>query len=131
MATTDQRSHHLSMLVMRPVPQPDRAEGVWWPQSRSLCDELPKLIAMWSHDGGRIERILFSPPCWDDCPPMVEASGRWVRCGPLAQDDGRLITLVLSDQSRWDIDVIPPDASREAARHTFSEMSRINDELRA
>jgi len=90
-----------------------------------LCDELPKLVAMWPHDIGQIERVLFSPPDWDDRPQVVEAAGRWIRSSSLPHDDTRLMTVMLSDHSRRHIDVIPPGASRDFARHTFNDVTGI------
>lgn len=122
MATTGQQ-HHPGEFALRPVFDRDLPDGAWWPQSRSLSDQLKQLFALWPPDAGRINRILYSPPDWDDHPRMVAVAGRWVRTGSFPRDDTHLITVTMSDMQRRRIRVIPPDATPESAGEILDDVA--------
>jgi hypothetical protein len=86
-------------------------DAVWWPQSRSLKEQLPDLIAMWPASGGHISRILFSPPDWDDRPHEVDVGDRIMKTGCFPRDDTHLVTITLATGDHRTVLVIQPDAS--------------------
>jgi hypothetical protein len=102
-------------LALRPVRDQALPDGAWWPASRSLGDELRGLFALWPDDAGRIVRVLYSPPDWDDQPRSVAVSGRRVKTGSFPHDDTHELTLALMDGQRRTISVIPPETSTEDA----------------
>lgn len=102
-------------LALRSTPDRDLPDGAWWPASRSLAEELGGLFALWPSDAGRIVRVLYSPPDWDDQPRSVAVPGRRVKTGNFPHDDTHQLTLALMDGHRRTITVIPPETSTEDA----------------
>jgi hypothetical protein len=80
-----------------------------------LSDQLTLLFDLWPSSQGRIARILYSPPDWDDHPRSVPVSGRRVKTGSFPRDDTHLVTLVLNSGLRRTITVIPPNTPRRKA----------------
>ena len=108
--------------------------GAWWPQSRTLSDQLRYLFNLWPPGEERISRILYSPPDWDDRPHSVQVTGRRIKTGSFPRDDTHELTLVMHDGKRRFITVIPPATSqRKAAKRldamtdSCSEYRRSND----
>lgn len=94
---------------------PHHFDGAWWPESRRLSDELAQLFALWPDAAGRIVRVLYSPPDWDDRPRSVSVADRRVKTGCFPLDDTRRLTLSMLDGRRLTIGVIPPDTPDELA----------------
>ena len=91
--------------------------GAWWPESRQLDEELGALVALWPPEHGRIVRVLYSPPDWDDHPRSVAVPGRRIKTGSFPHDDTHQLTLSLLDGQRRAITVIPSDTTaREATK---------------
>ena len=74
------------------------------------------LFTLWPAEAGRITRVLYSPPDWEDHPRSVSVPGRRVKTGSFPHDDTHLLTLSLRDGRRRRITVIPPDASPQDAQ---------------
>lgn len=89
--------------------------GAWWPESRSLTDQLGGLFQAWPDEQGRIIRVLYSPPDWDDHPHAVEVPGRRIKTGSFPHDDTHELILSLLDGRRRTITVIPPGTSAKRA----------------
>ena len=53
-------------LELRPLGVPGHVDGGWWPQSRDLQVEAADLVDHFPVEVGRINRLLFSRPDWDD-----------------------------------------------------------------
>lgn len=104
--------------VDRKVP-----DAAWWPRSRSLNDQLSDLFALWPEDQGRIMRVLYSPPDWDDHPRKVLVAGRLVKTGNFPRDDTHEIVLTLFDGQHRTITVIPPGTTREVATDLLERVS--------
>jgi hypothetical protein len=90
-------------------------QGAWWPQNRTLGDQLRYFFDLWPSGEERISRVLYSPPDWDDRPHSVQVSGRRIKTGSFPRDDTRELTLVMHDGKRRSITVIPPATSRRKA----------------
>jgi hypothetical protein len=91
---------------------PDRS---WWPENRTLSEQLGHLFALWPPEAGRIIRVLYSPPDWDDRPAPVAVPGRRFKTGRLPQDDTHQLTLSLRGGPRRSITVIAPDTPTQNA----------------
>lgn len=105
-----------SRLALGPE-QADRThpEAAWWPESRSLNDELGRLVELWPPDQGRIMRVLYSPPDWDDHPRKVLVGKRRMKTGSFPEDDTHQVTLSMARGERRVVAVIPPGTEAEAA----------------
>lgn len=84
-------------------------DGGWWPQSRDLAVELADLVDHYPEDGPRVARALFSPPDWDPAPRRVPVARGYVKVGSFPRDDTHLLTIAMSDRTRLQILVVPPD----------------------
>jgi hypothetical protein len=109
--------------ALRPVLDRELPDGAWWPESRSLVDQLGGLFDLWPADAGRIVRVLYSPPDWDDSPRSVAVSGRRVKTGSFPHDDSHELTLALLDGQRRTITVIPPETATNEATEVLDGMS--------
>lgn len=96
-------------------------DGAWWPESRLLSDELRELFALWPPAMGRIVRVLYSPPDWDDRPRSVPVADRRVKTGCFPLDDTRQLTLSMLDGRRLAISVIPPDTPDDLAAKLLAD----------
>lgn len=107
---------NLSRLALHAESDPRVPHGAWWPASRSLGVEMSTLLELWPVEAGRILRVLYSPPDWDDRPRSVTVGGgRRIKTGCFPDDDTRQLTLSMMDGTRRVITVIAPDASPGAA----------------
>ena len=107
--------------ALRSTPDRRRNDGVWWPESRQLGDQLGRLFALWPASAGRIVRVLYSPPDWDDHPRTVLVPGGRVKTGCFPRDDTRQLILSMLDGSRRTITVVPPATSAAVAAGILSE----------
>jgi hypothetical protein len=74
-----------------------------------LGDQLATLFALWPAQAGRIIRVLYSGPDWEDHPRSVEVgNGRRVKTGTFPEDDSQLLTLSMMSGQRRAIHVIAP-----------------------
>ena len=101
----------LPRFALRPVFERHLPDGAWWPENRRLSDQLGRLFELWPPERGRIARVLYSPPDWEDNPRSVDVPGRRVKTGWFPGDDTHQLTLSLLDGSRRSITVIAPDTS--------------------
>ncbi len=86
-------------------------DGGWWPQSRDLKVELVDLVDNFPPRGGRITRVIFSPPDWDPAPPRVPVRHGYIKVGSVPYDDTHVVILKTSDRKDLCFLVIPPDMS--------------------
>jgi Family of unknown function (DUF5994) len=97
--------------------------GAWWPRNRTLADHLDDLFASWPPHAGRIVRVLYSPPDWDDRPRSVAASGRRVKTGSFPRDDSHQLQLRIGDGVRRAITVIPPATEARVAHDILTAVA--------
>ncbi|WP_232524691.1 DUF5994 family protein [Nocardioides mangrovicus] len=122
MATTDSSSRRLALRAVR-----DRrlVDGAWWPSNRRLEEQLDQLFAVWPPERGRVSRVGYSPPDWEDRPRAVMAGGRRVKTGNFPRDDTHELTLVMSDGRRLRLLVIPPDTSPDHAQEQLTNLTAV------
>lgn len=105
---------------LRMDPQPSRTtvlDGAWWPRSTDLVAELPALVSALAELRGQITHVLLNAAEWDLPHPARAGTGRRaVRLGWYTAQPAGLIT-VISDfgRDRFDLLVVPPDASPASA----------------
>ncbi|WP_370246887.1 DUF5994 family protein [Nocardioides sp.] len=125
---------HQRRLAFGDPVHPHRLDGVWWPTSRRLSDQLGDLFRMWPIQHGRIIRVLYSPPDWDDQPRRVQVPGGFVKTGNFPNDDTRQLIVTMMDRRRLILGIIPPDtpepvalAALAAAEHGHADSSALVD----
>jgi hypothetical protein len=107
--------------ALRPATDLRRPNGAWWPDSRNLSDQLGTLFALWPPASGRIARVLYSPPDWDDHPRSVTlGDGRRIKTGSFPHDDTHELTLSMMNGDRRAISVIAPETSADTAAEVLS-----------
>lgn len=116
-----------SRLALHMVPDRKLSDGAWWPESRRLSDELGQLFALWPPAVGRIVRVLYSPPDWDDRPRSVPLAGGKVKTGCFPRDDTRVLILTMLDGRRLTIDVIPSDTPADLAAKLLGDSGDSGD----
>lgn len=104
-------------------PDPALPVGAWWPQSRRLHDSLAELFALWPPEEGRIRRVLYSPPDWDDHPRSVPVAGRWVKTGSFPDDDTHELVLSMADGKRLRLAVIASETPPASAGRLLAQTS--------
>jgi hypothetical protein len=102
-------------LRLNEAPAHGDPDGAWWPYSRSLHTEAADLVDHFPRADGRVNRLLFSRPDWDDS----TAAGRGVRrilaargpvkVGSFPSDDTALMIVTLASGRRLKLIVIPSD----------------------
>lgn len=120
---SDRASTRLVLRESADVPVPGTVDGAWWPRTRSLTDELPTFFAAWPADRGRIHRILYSPPDWEDHPHSVAVGDRRVKTGSFPRDDTHQLTVTLADRSSRVITVIDPGADQLDADRVMHDVN--------
>lgn len=92
-------------------------DGAWWPRSTDAIAELPALVHALAGNRGEITHVLLNSNEWDLPHPQRAFAGRGApRLGWYTAQPAGLITII-SDfgRDRFDLLVVPPDASRESA----------------
>lgn len=109
-------------------------DGVWWPQSRNLQTEAADLVDNLPATAGRVDRLLFSRPDWDDA--LVGGRGTrrvQTRRGPVAvgsfpSDDTQLMILTMTTGQRLRLAVVPSDTEPAVGR---ARMDAVDDAMPA
>ncbi|WP_139980399.1 DUF5994 family protein [Nocardioides litoris] len=106
-------------LTIEDQPAAAGPDGTWWPGSRLLAVELPRLVDGFPVEVGRVTRLLYSRPDWDDA---VDQEGHGVRkvvtsrgackVGSFPRDDTRLVIATLSTGERLRLAVVHEGTER-------------------
>jgi hypothetical protein len=112
-------------LSLTPVSVRSRLDGAWWPRSRDLSRELPALIAELDHRWGRITHATVNRRLWPDVPDGVQVGPHETRLGWFdAEQDPDEISLFSYEIGRWDLLVVPPEATEDDAARLMASASR-------
>ncbi|MFJ5260797.1 DUF5994 family protein [Streptomyces sp. NPDC088387] len=102
--------------------QPRRIDGAWWPRSHDLAAELPRLLVGLPQDWGLISSIVVNGGQWAESPAGLVVAGQVVRLrrthAPQVPDT---VCLLAPGQGRWDLLVVPPEASEAEADRLMAE----------
>ncbi|MEU8783420.1 DUF5994 family protein [Streptomyces sp. NPDC048637] len=89
-------------------------DGAWWPHSRNIGAELPRLIAALTEHLGPIVRVGLDASAWEELPTRLIIDDRVVHIDSFpVGDDTVLITR--GNQDHFSLLVVPPQATPEAA----------------
>jgi Family of unknown function (DUF5994) len=89
-------------------------DGGWWPQSRDLRVEAADLVDHFPPEVGRINRLLFSRPDWDDGVAegrglrRIQAARGPVKVGSFPRDDTHQMVLSMASGQQLHLLVVPP-----------------------
>ena len=106
-------------LRLRLAPQrsmPRAIDGAWWPRSYDLLAELPRLLAGLPREWGHITSVTVNGATWSAVPGRILVSNQVVRLHrTLTASAAHTIVLLAPGQGRWDLTVVPPSTTEEAA----------------
>ncbi|PPS82711.1 DUF5994 family protein [Streptomyces sp. MH60] len=110
----------LPLVRLRLAPRgvlPRRNDGVWWPHSRDLLTQLPKLLAALPSAWGDIVGVTVDAAAWSAAPGRMFVANQVVRLNkaPVSPPALDRVTLLSPGLGRWDLLVVSPDATEEAA----------------
>lgn len=111
--TADAADREPLRLHVTDQPGRDALDGGWWPQSRDLALELADLVDHFPDGYGRVQRVLYSPPDWDDHLRRVPTARGHLKVGSFPRDDTHLVLLTTntSDRRVLRLLVVPPELS--------------------
>jgi hypothetical protein len=114
---------------MRPAGVAGQVDGGWWPQSRDLRVEAADLVDHFPLEVGRINRLLFSRPDWDDGVVdgrglrRIHAARGPVKVGSFPGDDTHQMVLTMASGRQLRLLVIPSNAEDSEAHRLLKASS--------
>lgn len=116
-------------------PEPSHTtllDGAWWPRTTDAVAELPALLAALKDLRGEITHVLLNTSEWDLPHPRRAAAGRRaVRLGWYTSQPAGLVTIMIDfGRDRFDLLVVPPDASRASADIALAAAADATDKRR-
>lgn len=105
----------------------EHTDGVWWPRSRQLVDELPGLVATVFDRLGQVVMVGYHRNGWDETPPLAEIAGRTIELLGFTGGEPASLIIIGEDGHHITVQVIPPEAGEQAAQHLFGESQRRLD----
>jgi len=108
-------------------------DGAWWPRTTNAVAELPPLLEALRGRRGEITHVLLGVSEWDLPHPRRLAAGpAAARLGWFTSQPAGLVTIVTEfGQDRFDLLVVPPDATSDAAEAALSAAADTDDQGRA
>ena len=109
-------SHPVLRLRLAPRSDlPRSIDGAWWPRSYDLLVELPRLLAGLPREWGHITSATVNG-AWSAGPGRILVSNQVVRLRRArAANAPPTVVLLAPGQGRWDLVVVPPDTTEDAA----------------
>jgi hypothetical protein len=96
------------------MPRP--IDGAWWPRSYDLLAELPSLLAGLPRAWGHITGVTVNGAMWSTGPGRMLVFNQVVGLHrTLAASAPHTAVLLAPGRGRWDLLVVPPDTTEEAA----------------
>ncbi|WP_055566639.1 DUF5994 family protein [Streptomyces atriruber] len=96
---------------------PRAIDGAWWPRSYDPLVELPGLLAGLPRTWGHITSVMLNGAVWSSAPGRMFVAGQVVRLRmSLTATAAHTVVLLAPGRGRWDLLVVPPDTTEEAAK---------------
>ncbi|MEU5193528.1 DUF5994 family protein [Streptomyces scabiei] len=110
-------SHPVLRLRLAPRGDLPRAiDGAWWPRSYDLLVELPLLLAGLPREWGHVTSVTVNGAAWPVTAGRMFVSDQVVRLRRTpAASAPPTVVLLAPGRGRWDLLVVPPDTTEEAA----------------
>ena len=104
-------------------------DGGWWPRSTNAVIEIPLLVEALAGLRGEITHVLLNAAEWDLPHPRRAAAGsRAVRLAWYTSQPAGLVTIMTEfGRDRFDLLVVPPDASRASANAVLTAAADAAD----
>lgn len=106
-------------LRLEPQGRTGPLDGAWWPHARDLAAEAAQLVEEFPDEIGRVSRLVFSTPDWDqgEGPRVRRLATRLgtVKLGTFPRDDTHTMVVTLTSHERLMILVVPPGTDPERA----------------
>ncbi|AYF75805.1 hypothetical protein D7D52_20370 [Nocardia yunnanensis] len=84
-------------------------DGLWWPRSRDLADELPDLLATLLPRLGPIHRVIYHLDEWSSAARKLEFGGRQIRLDGYRRLPARTLeVLAVSAGTRLTLQILAP-----------------------
>jgi hypothetical protein len=104
------------------MPRP--IDGAWWPRSYDLLAELPRLLAGLPRAWGHITSVTVNGATWSSVPGRMLVFNQVVRLSrTVAASAPHTIVLLAPGRGRWDLLVVPPATTEEAAEPLMAAAS--------
>jgi hypothetical protein len=116
-------------LELRSSAVPGQVDGGWWPQSRELGIEAADLVDHFPSTAGRINRLLFSRPDWDDGVVAghglrrIQAARGPVKVGSFPRDDTHEMILMMASGGQLRLTVVASDTDDSEGRRVLTTFS--------
>ncbi|MFI0240480.1 DUF5994 family protein [Streptomyces sp. NPDC016845] len=119
-------SHPLLRLSLAPGGALPRAiDGAWWPRSYDVLTELPRLLSGLPATWGGISSVTVNGAMWSAMPGRMLVANQVIRLHHSPAAPGPPTIVLLSPgRGRWDLLVVPPDATTEEAALLMSGAGR-------
>jgi hypothetical protein len=105
-------------------------DGAWWPRSRDVTVELPRLIVALTEHLGPVRRVGLDAQTWERLPTRLVVEDRVVHIdSSRIGDDTALITC--GDRDLFSLLVVPPEAGHGAACAAMAKAVRADNATRA
>jgi hypothetical protein len=111
---TDDVHQPLRLRLKPKAPTTGRVDGGWWPRSRNLAAELPRLLSVLSVRLGPIERVSYHLGDWDPTVRKISIGDRVVRLAGYRSQHADTVD-VLAARQRVTLLVVSPEATTQAA----------------
>ena len=105
-------------------------DGAWWPRTTDVAAELPPLLEALRGLRGEITHVLLGATEWDLPHPRRLGKGPTAaRLGWYTAQPAGLVTIMTEfGQDRFDLLVVPPDATSDAAEAALSAAADADDQ---
>ena len=107
-----------------------RVDGAWWPRSRDLQREAADLVDHFPSANGRISRLVFSRPDWDNSSHdghgvrTIRAARGQVKVGSFPSDDTHLMILTMASGQQLKLLVIPSETPAAEAEQRLRAVTQ-------
>jgi Family of unknown function (DUF5994) len=115
-----EQSNRLQLKPYRAVSE--HVDGVWWPRSANLADELPGLVVSLSGRLGQIVMVGYPRNGWHETPPLAEIDGHTIELLGFASDEEASVIVMGGNGRHLTLHVIGPDTDEDTARRALDAM---------
>ncbi len=112
-----EHSNRLQLKPYRAVSE--HIDGVWWPRSTNLVDELPGLVASLSGRLGQVVMVGYRRNGWHKTPTVAEIDGHTIELLGFTSDEEASVIVMGGNGRHITLHVIRPDIDEDAARQAL------------